>query len=549
MFKLTVVSGPSTGQEYSVKDGENSVGRSDGNDIVLSSSKVSKKHCVLVVSNSSVTVKDTGSSNGTFVNGVLSKNQKIGPGDRVSVGEFVLELSKTTGGRDFSRPKLEIVPNFGHPPVEMPQISGVPVMNGMPAIDPVASAAGPAAPQTLKEKIAHAFETYVLNFLYNLNETQEWKTLLSGLFLLLTVLGSVSATYPVLHRVGEKLEREAKYRALLIARQMVDRNTALIFEKMESKLDITFAEREEGVVSAYLVDMEGRILAPNRKLNQYVTNPEEAAFSALARTEFNSKDKLERIAKSYAGVIAVAEPLRIFNPAVGKNVTVALGLVYFDRTQVVFDQSTEFLTYIQAMILMAISAVVVFFSVYRLTLRPLQQLNTDVDRALKANGSGVSRKYKMEEIDPLIDVVSAALQRAASGSSSSGFGATGAGETAMSEEILSLLRGLGEKLGEKGGVGQIIFSGDRKILFINTAMEEISGIRNEAAIGADITGVARDAAFGTFVEDLFNRSNSADAVGEDFEFSGAAYRVDCMALAAPGQQPRGYILTISKAGA
>src|SRR4051812_12464257 len=95
MYKLTVVSGPNRGSSYSVQeDGETSIGRQTGNAIVLPSSKVSKRHCVLVVSDGELVVKDQGSSNGTFVNGSLTKIKKIQPGDRISVGEFVLELSE-----------------------------------------------------------------------------------------------------------------------------------------------------------------------------------------------------------------------------------------------------------------------------------------------------------------------------------------------------------------------------------------------------------------------------------------------------------------------
>ncbi|MGZ3710059.1 MAG: FHA domain-containing protein, partial [Bdellovibrionota bacterium] len=94
MYKLTVIAGPNRGTSYAVQNGENSIGRQTGNQIVLASSKVSKKHCTLVVDNGELLVKDQGSSNGTFVNGILTKLRKIKSGDRISVGEFVLELTE-----------------------------------------------------------------------------------------------------------------------------------------------------------------------------------------------------------------------------------------------------------------------------------------------------------------------------------------------------------------------------------------------------------------------------------------------------------------------
>ena len=73
--------------------------------------------------------------------------------------------------------------------------------------------------------------------------------------------------------------------------------------------------------------------------------------------------------------LAVAEPVRIFNSSSGKNATVALGLVFFNREMILFDIGTISLAYIQSLILIAIVSLLVFFSLYKLTLRPLSSLN------------------------------------------------------------------------------------------------------------------------------------------------------------------------------
>src|ERR1700678_497333 len=92
MYKLMVIAGPNRGASYSVENGETSIGRQSGNSVVLQSGRVSKRHCVLVASNGELVVRDQGSSNGTFVNGVLTKEKPIKSGDRISVGEFVFEV-------------------------------------------------------------------------------------------------------------------------------------------------------------------------------------------------------------------------------------------------------------------------------------------------------------------------------------------------------------------------------------------------------------------------------------------------------------------------
>ncbi len=535
MFKLMVVSGPEKGRAYSINEiGDTSIGRADSNDIILESKKVSKQHCVLVVDNGKVGVKDCGSSNGTFVNGVLSKEKHVRTGDRISVGEYVLEVVNVERRRApalaNAQPHLVSVPLANHAPQgsQMPMASGG--MNPMGALPGLggtglhqaAGLGGEApkkdTPQSLKERIQFIFENYILNFAYNLNEKHEWRTLMAGMFVILVVFGSIGGVYPLVEATKEKLTQEAAGRALVLARQMVDRNSTHIFEKNESKLDVSYIEREPGVRAAYITDMEGRVLAPSRLLNQYLTEPTEAAFSASARVKFNELESLERRAQIIGDTAAVAVPLKIFSPTVSKNVTVAIGYVFYDKTLVTVDSGTEMLNYIQSMIVAAIFAVIVYFTLYRLTIRPIETLNHEIDQVLKGNGMAVSNKFKMEEIEPLIDVVNAALQRIPSSASG------GLQDQEMSESTIDSIKRIGDVL---MGVGFIVFGSDRKILSWNNTMEEITGIRSDGAIGNEIANVARDAAFGSFMDDLFLRSQSGEQIVDDFEFSGSAYRMQC----------------------
>mgnify|MGYP000529206600 CR=1 FL=1 len=94
MYKLTVVSGPNRGSSFPLKDGDSTIGRQDDNVIVLKSSKISRIHCILKVTDDGVILEDQGSANGTFVNGIMIKAKSLQPGDKFSVGEYVLEIRK-----------------------------------------------------------------------------------------------------------------------------------------------------------------------------------------------------------------------------------------------------------------------------------------------------------------------------------------------------------------------------------------------------------------------------------------------------------------------
>lgn len=74
------------------------VGRGEVNDIVLPTGKVSKRHARLEISPQGLVLTDLKSTNGTYVNGrKVVAPVLIGEGDRVHVGEFVIELKSATG--------------------------------------------------------------------------------------------------------------------------------------------------------------------------------------------------------------------------------------------------------------------------------------------------------------------------------------------------------------------------------------------------------------------------------------------------------------------
>ncbi len=60
----------------------------------IASSDVSRQHCQLTVKGKELTIKDLGSSNGTYVNGKRVAETKLTPGDRLAVGPavFVIQI-------------------------------------------------------------------------------------------------------------------------------------------------------------------------------------------------------------------------------------------------------------------------------------------------------------------------------------------------------------------------------------------------------------------------------------------------------------------------
>lgn len=77
------------GDVFPIPEGETTVGRDAGSGLALvTESTVSRKHAVIVKSGPDILVRDAGSSNGTFVNGVkVASDTFLKPGDQVQFGQ------------------------------------------------------------------------------------------------------------------------------------------------------------------------------------------------------------------------------------------------------------------------------------------------------------------------------------------------------------------------------------------------------------------------------------------------------------------------------
>ena len=77
-----------------VKKPTNVVGREGTCDVYVESGQVSRKHCLLQVTERGLLVRDLESTNGTFVNGIPMTEGYINVGDRLSLGTYALTLHR-----------------------------------------------------------------------------------------------------------------------------------------------------------------------------------------------------------------------------------------------------------------------------------------------------------------------------------------------------------------------------------------------------------------------------------------------------------------------
>src|SRR3954470_9891009 len=103
MFLITLAEKSGGSQQLSFEKNEVTIGRLEGNDIVLARGNVSKYHSRIVLKDGKFIVVDMKSTNGTFVNGKkIASPQVIRPSDEVHIGDYILNVQ---AGSDREEPE------------------------------------------------------------------------------------------------------------------------------------------------------------------------------------------------------------------------------------------------------------------------------------------------------------------------------------------------------------------------------------------------------------------------------------------------------------
>jgi pSer/pThr/pTyr-binding forkhead associated (FHA) protein len=94
---LRVLSGPHSGETIAIRRGKLLIGREEDCHLRPESEFVSRHHCVLLLDDYTLRIRDLGSKNGTFVNG-----RRVGSGetillhdDTISIGEMIGQIDLT----------------------------------------------------------------------------------------------------------------------------------------------------------------------------------------------------------------------------------------------------------------------------------------------------------------------------------------------------------------------------------------------------------------------------------------------------------------------
>jgi predicted component of type VI protein secretion system len=89
---LLIVKENGSSQEIVLRKPRIVVGREPGCELRIPLPSVSRQHCEFIIESGSITVRDMGSSNGTYINKERIEEAELSPGDLVAVGPAVFAL-------------------------------------------------------------------------------------------------------------------------------------------------------------------------------------------------------------------------------------------------------------------------------------------------------------------------------------------------------------------------------------------------------------------------------------------------------------------------
>src|SRR5262245_7350404 len=87
---VLIIAGAQVGELYKLGRARTIVGRSPETDLRLAEPGLSREHAELLVDGGRLTVRDMGSTNGTFVNGDRVETRELRDGDKLSLGGVTL---------------------------------------------------------------------------------------------------------------------------------------------------------------------------------------------------------------------------------------------------------------------------------------------------------------------------------------------------------------------------------------------------------------------------------------------------------------------------
>lgn len=524
MYKLVAVGGKIRGQEITLNEGENTLGRAPDCTHPLAIEGVSKKHMRVTVNGATAFVEDMGSSNGTFVNGKLIKKTTVTNGDKIALPNVIFHVVHVVEKKVVVKKKVTKAKEGAE---NQNQAAETLDMEPVPA-DPIG-------------KLRHTFKHKFMGFLYSFNEEYEWRGMFAVILGLFIAVNITLTIFPVMKESKNILLYELAKRGVHYTDDIARLNAKSLERKDLDKLETNFLDNEDGITSYELFDMEGRIVRPIGKLNQYISD----TFSVKARNDIaKAKHKGSFIIKEFLddGEVGIAKPIVAYNVRTGIEEAVGIIAIRFAPRSLTLEAANNLKAYMESLTTSGLVAILFFGIIYYLTIRPIDEMKMQIELALRGKIKEVNPKSSMSELTPLKNSVNSLIQRVRELQND------GTMSSNNVEEDGPYINHMKEfMLGAQGPV--LLLNSEKIIQALNQECEDLLGIRANASTGTSLLDSARDQGFAATVIDLCDKSatNGGCNQKEHYELQGADHEVNVVSVIGKDSFAKAFYITFVKA--
>jgi pSer/pThr/pTyr-binding forkhead associated (FHA) protein len=503
MWAIRILNGSLAGKTYSLKEGENFVGRGPQADIRLQSNGVSKDHCVITVNGNKIILLDKNSSNGTFVNGSKVKQKQLNNGDKIAFHDVLVDVQYNV--IPFPNSRQQTNAGFN------PNLTNYNATNAYGTTSEMTSAQPNAvkAPTNLKESLETYVDNVVMPAVYRLIEMFEMKWVLGAFVLGFILLVTSLSMIPMMQITKRGIEKESQRRALTIARNIANINGRLLEQGLTGSLSVASATREEGVKLAVIIDATtSQIIAPASKAGTFDNNP----FLNTIRSK--PYEFVESLGNSSIGA---SVPMQAYNADLQTATIAAYAVVIYDIGALSIDDGQTLSLFIQTLAIALILGYILFFLMYRIIEKPIFELNRSIDSALKQNGA-ISSKYIFPILQPLVVNINSLINR--SGGSTDSNNSVYVDRSSEAQNMVRLFEG-----------PSIAINKDSIIIDCNQSFENLTGIISGNIQNQNIDSL-NDQALILSMQDLIERAKMQPNLiaSNTIEFNGNPMDIDVQSI-------------------
>lgn len=548
MWAIKILTGPQAGLIHPIKEGQYTLGRAPTCDIKIASNSVSKEHAKLTAASDKLIITDLDSRNGTFVNGVKIQNQRLNPGDKVSLHDVLLDVMQVTDQPSTALSRVPawagnaaraLEPSHFSPPQTYQQPTGFGPqaypqaypqdLHASAAQAAIASEPPPAVAKDFVGQVHAYIDNVAMPGVYRVVQTLPYRWALGLLVVAYVFAVTALSIVPIVSTTKANIQNESIRRARSIARNMRDTNKKYILDHNDAAIDLRSAELEEGVTAVMIINAkDGTVIAPANARGEYVNKP----FVNQARRE--DREFANYVDDSNLGV---SVPIAAYNPETGSQSAIAYAIVLYDVGALAMTPRETLSLFVQTLAIALLAGFVLFFFLYKIVEHPIEQAGLQLDDALREGRDDLKTDYHFPSLERLLSNVNSALSRIGQAESSGGPVGLVVNRDHEAQNLIRIL----------STAALTVNAIDDRVIATNASFDQLVG-GGINLVGQPLTSIP-DVSLQQNLMDLIPqmRSQPADIASSTLPFSGQKYEI-CGQVVMGVSEPAYFVFTLSKEG-